>query len=83
MCSTKTMIKVSLAVGALMLASAMLFPSLRATLFAMAPFALFAICPLSMILGMRMMHSNAPEQTCHNNEPTATPASEQTDKGKF
>ncbi len=56
MCSPKTMLKIGAVLAVILVVGAILFPQFRATIISLAPLALFAICPLSMIFCMKGMN---------------------------
>lgn len=56
MCSPKTMFKIGVIIGAILLAGWLFVPQARPALIVAAPFALFALCPLAMVFGMRGMN---------------------------
>lgn len=50
MCSLKTMVKILLGIGALLLAAYLVFPEFRPTITAIAPVLLVLACPLAMLM---------------------------------
>lgn len=50
MCSLKTMIKILLGIGALLLAAYLVLPESRLTITAIAPVLLLLACPLAMLM---------------------------------
>ena len=60
---SKNMIRVAAGIGAVFLAGYLAFPELRIALVSLAPFAAALICPISMLLMMKMMSSNKTSQT--------------------
>lgn len=56
MCSPKTMLKIGVVIGAVLLAGWLFVPQARPVLIGIAPLALFALCPLAMLFGMRGMN---------------------------
>jgi len=50
MCSLKTMVKILLGIGALLLAAYLVFPESRPTITAIAPALLVLACPLAMLM---------------------------------
>lgn len=50
------MIKVGLVLGAVLIVGAIAFPQFRPAIIGLAPFALFALCPISMFFAMRGMN---------------------------
>ncbi len=65
MCSPKTMIKVAIGAGLALALGYLLFPGVRSGIVALAPFAVLAICPVSMLIGMVFMNKNGHED-CHS-----------------
>jgi ribosomal protein RSM22 (predicted rRNA methylase) len=59
---TKNMLRVGAGIGAGLLVAYLVFPELRATLVALAPIAVVLVCPLSILLMMKMMSSSKPDQ---------------------
>jgi hypothetical protein len=59
---TKNMLRIGAGIGAGMLLAYLAFPELRAALVAFAPLAVALICPLSMLLMMKMMNSSGSDQ---------------------
>ena len=53
MCTPKTMWKIGAAIIAALAVGWFAFPTVRAQLIALAPFAIILICPLAMLFGMR------------------------------
>lgn len=71
------MVKIGLVLGALLVAGAIAFPQFRPAIIGLAPFALLALCPISMFFAMRGMNpvrSKTPE-AC------ADPLADQTSNG--
>lgn len=60
MCSVKTMIKIALGIGVLLIAGYAIFPESRVLIAAVAPYLLLLACPLAMYFAMKGM--NAPPQ---------------------
>jgi CHASE2 domain-containing sensor protein len=60
MCSVKTMIKIALAIGVLLIVGYAVFPEARAWIAAVGPYLLFLACPLAMYFAMKGM--NTPSQ---------------------
>ncbi len=54
MCSYKTMIKIFLGIGALLLGAYVILPESRPTILAIAPVLLLLACPLAMLMMGRM-----------------------------
>ena len=63
MCDLKTMIKFGVVIAAFLALGFIFFPPLRAVIVGLAPFALFAICPLMMLFCMKGM-SDKKEGSC-------------------
>ncbi len=63
MCDLKTMIKFGAVIAVPFVLGFVFFPSLRAVIIGLAPFALFAICPLVMLFYMKGM-SDKKESSC-------------------
>jgi ribosomal protein RSM22 (predicted rRNA methylase) len=59
---TKNMLRVGAGIGAGLLVAYLVFPELRAALVALAPIAVVLVCPLSILLMMKMMSSSTPDQ---------------------
>lgn len=53
MCSMKTMIRIALGIGALLILGYVIFPESRASIAALAPFLLILACPLAMYYAMK------------------------------
>lgn len=66
-CDLKTMLKIGLALGAVLIVGAIAFPQFRPAIIGLAPFALFALCPLGMIFGMSAMSGNQKTGTANEN----------------
>ncbi|ALK99682.2 MULTISPECIES: DUF2933 domain-containing protein [Massilia] len=60
MCSVKTIVKVALGIGALLILGYLLFPESRALIAAAAPYLLILACPLGMYFMMK--DKNTPEE---------------------
>lgn len=58
MCSPKTMLKIGLVLVVILGGGFLAFPQFRQAIIGLAPFALFALCPLGMIFGMSAMSGN-------------------------
>lgn len=58
MCSPKTMLKIGVAIAIPLALGFIAFPQFRPAIIGLAPFALFALCPLGMIFGMSAMSGN-------------------------
>lgn len=55
MCSPKAMLKFGVAIAVLLVLGFIFFPPLRASIVGLAPYALFALCPLMMFFCMKGM----------------------------
>lgn len=55
MCSPKTMLKIGAVIAIPLVGGYFLFPQFRLAIAGLLPFAFFAICPLSMLFGMKLM----------------------------
>jgi len=67
MCNLKTMLKFGFVIAVFLVLGFIFFPSLRSGIVGLAPFALFALCPLMMLFGMKgMMGKN--EGSCSPGE---------------
>lgn len=66
MCSPKTMLKIGIAIAVPLTIGFFVFPQFRSTIVGLAPFAIFAICPLSMIFCMKGMMKDKNGQTCES-----------------
>ena len=62
MCSMKTMIKIVLGMGALLLVAYVAFPQFQPTIAAMAPVLLALACPLGMLFMMGGMNNQEKEK---------------------
>lgn len=62
-CNPKTMIKYGAVIAVPLILGFIFIPQLRASIAGLAPFALFAICPLMMLFGMKGM-SDKKEGSC-------------------
>lgn len=56
------MLKIGLVLGVVLVVGAIAFPQFRPAIIGLAPFALFALCPISMFFAMRRMNKGQ-----HNN----------------
>ena len=63
MCKKKTMLKIGGIIAALLVVGAIAFPQFRPILISLAPFALLAICPISMIFCMKGMNKDKDGKT--------------------
>lgn len=68
MCSVKTMIKIALAIGVLLIVSYAAFPGARALIAAVGPYLLLLACPLAMYFAMRGMN-RPPQETEKKSDP--------------
>lgn len=68
MCSPKTMIKIGVAIAVPLAIGFIAFPQFRIAIIGLAPFVLFAICPLSMIFCMKGMMGDKKGQPCTHDE---------------
>ena len=66
MCSPKTMLKIGAVIAVPLIAGFIFFPQFRVTIATLAPFALFALCPLGMLFGMKMMGDRKQGSSCAN-----------------
>ncbi len=73
MCSMKTMLKVGLGMLLITGLAYLALPEFRVWILAASPTLLFLICPISMLVCMKMMHSQ-------NGQSCQTPASNNNDK---
>ena len=64
MCSPKTMLKIGLVLAVILGGAFVFFPQIRPTIIYLAPFALFALCPISMIFCMKGMNKDKDGKTC-------------------
>jgi len=78
MCSPKTMFKFGAVITVPLAVGFIFFPQLRSGIVSLAPLALFALCPLMMLFGMKGMSSNKKE-SCSECEHNHTKV--KTDKG--
>jgi uncharacterized membrane protein len=58
MYSPKTMLKIGIVLVVVLGGGFFIFPQFRSVIIGLAPFALFALCPLAMIFGMSAMSCN-------------------------
>lgn len=65
-CSPKTMLKIGAVIAVPLVAGFIVFPQFRPTIISFAPFAIFALCPLGMIFGMRGMSSERNKERSKN-----------------
>ena len=74
MCSPKTMLKIGLVLAVILGGGFLVFPQFRPVIIGLAPFALFALCPISMFFAMRGMnkgHDNHGCASCKHHEVAA------------
>ena len=62
MCSIKTMVKVALGIGLLLVVGYMLFPQFQTVIAAAAPYLLVLACPLAMVFMMKGMNMQEKER---------------------
>lgn len=58
MCSAKTMIKIALGIGFLLVVGYFTFPQFQVVISTLAPYLLLLACPLAMYHGMRGMNKS-------------------------
>lgn len=58
MCSPKTMLKIGVAIAVPLGIGFVVFPQFRSVIAGLAPLALFALCPLAMLFGVRGISGN-------------------------
>lgn len=58
------MLKIGVAIAIPLAIGFIAFPSMRATILSVAPFAVFALCPLGMIFGMMVMKGDKHGKSC-------------------
>lgn len=63
-CSPKTMLKIGVAIIVPLAVGFIAFPQFRIAILGLAPFALFALCPLGMIFGMKAMGGDKQGSSC-------------------
>ena len=66
MCSPKTMLKMGIAIAIPLGIGFVAFPQFRTAIIGFAPLAIIALCPLTMIFGMKGMKNN--EKSCNHCE---------------
>lgn len=64
MCSPKTMLKIGTVLAVPFVLGFIVFPQFRTTIVSFAPFALFALCPLGRLFGMKGMTGGKENQPC-------------------
>lgn len=64
MCSPKTMLKIGVAIAVPLAIGFIAFPQFRVAILGLAPFALFALCPLAMMFGMKGMMGEKQSSLC-------------------
>lgn len=57
-CNPKTMLKIGVVLAVVLGGSYFTFPQLRPVVIGLAPFALFALCPISIFFAMRGMNKD-------------------------
>lgn len=62
MCSFKTMMKMALGIGLLLIIGYLAFPAFQTRIAAAAPLLFVLLCPLSMIFMMKGMNHSTPEK---------------------
>lgn len=62
MCSPKTMLKIGLVLAVVLGGGFLVFPQFRPVIIGLAPFALFATCPIAMWFATRGMNKNQGHQ---------------------
>lgn len=62
MCSIKTMVKILLAIGVLLLVGYVVFPDIRNAIAIAGPYLLFLACPLAMFFMMKSMNMQDTEK---------------------
>lgn len=62
------MLKIGVALAVPFLAGFLFLPQFRVAILGLAPFALFAICPLSMIFCMKGMMDDKKGESCRHDE---------------
>lgn len=65
-CDLKTMLKVGAIVAGILAVGFFAFPQFRPIIIGVAPFALFALCPLSMIFMMVGMNKGQNQKGCQS-----------------
>lgn len=58
------MLKIGVVIAVPLAVGFIAFPQFRATIVSLAPLALFALCPLGMLLGMKGMMGNKEGESC-------------------
>ena len=66
-CDLKTMLKIGGVLAILLVGGFIVFPQFRPAVIGLAPFALFALCPLAMIFGMKGMSGDHKAETGNRN----------------
>lgn len=70
-CDLKTMLKIGAVLAAILGIGFFVFPQFRPVILGLAPFAFFALCPISMFFAMRTMNKDQ-----HNHDSCASCAHE-------
>jgi len=73
-CDMKTMIKMALGLGVVIIAAYVTFPSAQDLIITSAPFLFFILCPLMMLFMMMGMQSCHKEQKPHENTADKVPS---------
>lgn len=63
-CSPKTMLKIGAVIAVPLVAGFIVFSQFRPVIVGFLPFALFALCPLGMLFGIRGMTGGKDNQPC-------------------
>lgn len=63
MCSIKTMVKMALGIGVLLIIGYAVFPGMRNAIAVAAPYLLFLTCPLAMFFMMKSMNMQGKEKS--------------------
>lgn len=66
MCSPKTMLKIGAIIAVPLAVGYIIFPQFRTVIASIAPFAIFAICPLSMLFMGSMMGDKKKCSSCEH-----------------
>lgn len=68
MCSPRTMVKIGVVLAVPLLAGFIFLPQFRVAILGLTPFALFALCPLSIIFCMKGMMGNKKDELCKHDK---------------
>lgn len=82
MCAPKTMLKIGAILAAVFAVAWFAFPQVHTALLGAAPFAVFLICPLAMLLGGYGMHRMSRGETQHHADCCAEHAAPSAGKKK-